>query len=157
MDEFAATLVGNEEQDARGEIDLGLAVTVRLAFQAGEIAADSVVQAFDGERVGFPLDVVFAAEDFGVGMPEIGGKDEMRGVRKLRIQSLRRFGSTIPQRPAQDAFGSTINSPPEPASIFFFATYVHSSSASTHVTFSAGVAWSTWPDTAFFTQLVMEL
>ena len=90
-------------------------------------------------------------------MPEVGGEDDVGGVRKLRIQPLRRFGSTIPQRPAKDALGSTIHSPPEPAIIFFWATYVHNSSASTHSTFSAGAALSTWPDTAFLTQLVMEL
>ena len=113
------------------------------AFEPGQITADAVIQAFDGERVRFALDVVGLAENFGVGMPEVGGKNEVAGVRKLRIQPLRCRGSTIPQRPAQDTFGSTINSPPEPASIFFSATYVHSSSASTHSTSSAGVAFST--------------
>ena len=127
------------------------------AFEPGQIAADAVVQAFDGEGVGFALDVVVLAEDFSVGVPEISGEGDVGGVRKLRIQPLRSRGSTIPQRPAQDAFGSTINSPPEPASSFFFATYVHSSSASIHVTFSVGVACNTLPATAFLTQLVMEL
>ena len=101
---------------------MGLAVIVGPSFKASEVAADAVVQAFDGEGVGFALDMVFIAEDFPVGVPEVGGKDDVGGVRKLRIQPLRCFGSTIPQRPAQDAFGSTINSPPEPAIVFFFAT-----------------------------------
>ena len=122
---------------------LGLAVTVGPAFEASQIAADAVVQAFNRERVGFALNVVGLAEDFGVRMPEVGSEGEVGGVRKLRIQPLCCLGSTIPQRPAQDAFGSTIKSPPEPAIIFFFATYVHNSSASTHATFSAGVALST--------------
>ena len=113
------------------------------AFEPRQITADAVIQSFHGERVRFALDVVGLAEDFGVGMPEVGGKDEVAGVRKLRIQPLRCLGSTIPQRPAQDAFGSTINSPPEPAIIFFFATYVQSSSASTHSIFSAGMDFST--------------
>ena len=147
----------DEEQDAGSEIFHGLAVTVRPAFEAGQIAADAVVQAFDREGVGFALDVAVLGKDFPVGVPEIGGEGEMSGVRKLRIQPLRARASTIPQRPAQDALGSTINSPPEPASSFFFATYVHSSSASTQVTFSAGVACKTLPATAFLTQLVMEL
>ena len=142
-DEFPAAFLDDEEQDAGGEVDLGLAVTVRPPFEPGQITADAVVQAFDGERVRFALDVVGLLEDFGIGMPEVGGEDKVGGVRKLRIQPLRCLGSTIPQRPAQDAFGSTINSPPEPAIVFFFATCVQSSSASTHSTFSAGVAFST--------------
>lgn len=72
--------------------------------------------------MGFALDMVFFGEDFLVGMPAVGGKDDGGGVRKLRIQPLCGFGSTIPQRPAQDALGSTINSPPEPAIIFVFET-----------------------------------
>ena len=100
----------------------GLAVTVRPPFEPRQVAADAIVQAFNRERVGFALNVVGLPEDFGVRMPEVGGKGEVGGVRKLRIQPLRCLGSTIPQRPAQDAFGSTINSPPEPAILFFFAT-----------------------------------
>ena len=119
--QFPATFVDDKEQDAGGQICLGFAVTVRLAFKAGQIAADSVVQAFDREGVRLALDVVLAAEDFRVGMPEVGGKLDLGGVRQLRSQPLGRFGSTIPQRPTQDRFGSTINSPPEPASIFFLA------------------------------------
>ena len=127
------------------------------AFEPGQIATDAVVQAFDREGVGLALEVAVLAEDFSVGVPEVGGESDVGGARKLRIQPLRCCGATIPQRPAKDAFGSTINSPPEPAIVFFFATYVHSSSASTHSTFSAGTALSTWPATAFLTQLVMEL
>ena len=93
-----------------------------FSFQPGEVAADAVVQTFDGEGVGFALDMVFFGEDFSIGVPEVGGIDDVEGVRKLRIQPLCCFGSTIPQRPAQDALGSTINSPPEPAIIFFFET-----------------------------------
>ena len=155
--QLPATFFDDEKQDAGGQICLRLAVIVGSAFEAGEITADAVVQAFDGEGVGFALNMVFLAEDSGVGMPEVGGEDDVWGMRKLRIQPLRCFGATIPQRPAQDAFGSTINSPPEPAISFFLAIYVHNSSASTHSTFSAGVAFRTLPDTAFFTQLVMEL
>ena len=120
-DEFAATFADDEQQDAGGQICFGLAVTVCLAFKPGEIAADPVVQAFDGKGVRFALDVILAREDFAVGMPEVGGKLEVRGVRQLRSQPLGRFGSTIPQRPPQDGFGSTINSPPEPAIVFFLA------------------------------------
>ena len=47
---------------------------MRPALEAGQVAPDAVVQAFDGEGVRFALDMVLAAEDFGVGMPEVGGK-----------------------------------------------------------------------------------
>ena len=94
---------------------------MRFAFEAGQIAADAVVQAFNGRGVRFALDMVLAVEDFTVGMPEVGGELEVATVRQLRSQPLGRFGSTIPQRPPQDGFGSTINSPPEPAIIFFLA------------------------------------
>ena len=94
---------------------------MRPAFEASQIAPDAVVQAFDGKGVRLALDVVLVAEDFPVGMPEVGGKLEVSGVRQLRSQPLGRLGSTIPQRPPQDRFGSTINSPPEPAIIFFLA------------------------------------
>ena len=97
----------------------GLAVTVCPPFEPGQITAAAVVQAFARAGMGFALDMIGLAEDFGIGVPEVGGKDEVGGVRKQRIQPLRCLGSTIPQRPAQDAFGSTINSPPEPASVFF--------------------------------------
>ena len=63
-----------EKQDAGGQVFLGLAVIVRPAFEAGQIAADTVVQAFDRKGVRFALDMVLAAEDFRVGMPEVGGK-----------------------------------------------------------------------------------
>jgi hypothetical protein len=62
---------------------LGLAVTVRPPFEPGQITADAVVQAFDCEGVGFALDMVDLAEDFGIGVPGVGGKDELGGVRKL--------------------------------------------------------------------------
>ena len=74
-------------------------MVVRPAFEASEVAADAVVQAFDGEGVRLALHMVFAAKDFRVGMPEVGGELEVSGVRQLRSQPLGRFGSTIPQRP----------------------------------------------------------
>ena len=95
---------------------------MRSSFEASEVATDAVVQTFDREGVGFTLDVAVLEKDFPVRVPEVGGEDDVRGMRKLRIQPLRRFGSTIPQRPAKDTLGSTINSPPEPAIVFFFAT-----------------------------------
>ena len=119
--QLPATLLDDEKQDAGGEIFLRLAVTVSPAFEPGQIAANPVVQAFAREGVGFALDGAVWAEDFSVRVPEVGGEGDVGGVRKLRIQPLRGFGATIPQRPAKDAFGSTINSPPEPASSFFFA------------------------------------
>jgi hypothetical protein len=102
-----------------------------LPAQARQIDANAVVPALYREGVRFALDVPVVGEDDAVGVPEIGCEDEVIVVRKLRIQTLGRVGATIPQRPAQDALGSTINSPPEPASGFFLAIYVPSSSAST--------------------------
>jgi hypothetical protein len=40
-------------------------------------------------------------------------------LRKLRRQTLGRFGSTMTQRPSADFPGHTINSPPEPNGLFF--------------------------------------
>src|ERR1035438_2873093 len=111
-----------KKQDAGGQIFSGLAVVVRPAFEPGQAAPDAVVQAFDGEGVRLALDLVLAAEDFRVGRPEVAGILDGGSVRQLRSQPLGRFGSTIPQRPPQDRLGSTINSPPEPAIIFFLAT-----------------------------------
>jgi hypothetical protein len=119
--QFPAAFVDDKKQDAGGQIYFGLAVVVRPAFEPGQVTPDAVVQAFDGEGVRFALDMVLAAEDFRAGMSEVGGKLDPGGVRQLRSQPLGRFGSTIPQRPAQDRFGSTINSPPEPAIVFFLA------------------------------------
>ena len=111
----------DEKQAAGRQVCFGLAVTRRLAFEAGQIAAAAVVQAFNGKRVRFALDMVLAVEDFTIGMPKVGGELEVAAVRQLRRQPPGRFGSTIPQRPPQDRFGSTINSPPEPTIIFFLA------------------------------------
>ena len=102
----------DEKHDAGGQICFGLAVVVRPALEAGQIAPDAVVQAFDGKGVRFALDMVLATEDFRVGVPEVAGILDLGGVRQLRSQPLGRFGSTIPQRPAADLLGSTINSPP---------------------------------------------
>jgi hypothetical protein len=55
-------------------------------------------------------------------VPEVGAVGDVRGVRKLRIQAAGCFGSTIPQRPAADLFGNTINSPPQPTGRFFWPT-----------------------------------
>ena len=128
-----------------------------LTSQAGQINPQPVVATLYREGVRFALDVPVLGEDDAVGVPEIGGEDEVIVVRKLRIQTLGRVGATIPQCPAQDALGSTINSPPEPAGSFFLAIYVHNSSASTHVTSAAGTGASTLPATACFTQFITEL
>ena len=66
-------MVDDKKQDAGGQIFLGLAVVVRPAFEAGHAAPDAVVQAFAGKGVRLALDLVLAAADFGVGLPEIGG------------------------------------------------------------------------------------
>ena len=120
--QFSAAFVDDKKQDAGGQIFSGFAIVVRPAFEAGQIAPDAVVQAFDGEGVRLALDMVLAAEDFGVGMPEVGAEGDVPSVRKLRIQAAGRFGSTIPQRPSADFLGSTINSPPQPAGRFFCPT-----------------------------------
>ena len=95
---------------------------MRLAFEPGEVAADAVVQTFDGEGVGFALQMAVLGKDQAVGVPEVGAEGDVGGVRKRRIQAAGRFGSTIPQRPAADFLGSTIKSPPQPAGRFFWPT-----------------------------------
>ena len=70
--------------------------------QTGEIDAETIVVAFDGEGMGFALPVAVLGKDQAVGVPEAGAEGDVRGVRKLRIQAAGRFSSTIPQRPAAD-------------------------------------------------------
>jgi hypothetical protein len=76
---------------------------------------------FYGERVRFAFEMRVSLEDNSVGMPEVGAKRDVIAMRKLRIQTAGRFGSTIAQRPSADLLGSTINSPPQPAGFFFFS------------------------------------
>ena len=128
-----------------------------LAPQTGQIHPQAVVTTLYREGVRFALDMSVLGEDDPIGVPEVGGEGDVVCVRKLRIQALGRDGATIPQRPAQDAFANTINSPPEPASSFFFETYVQSSSASTQVTWAAGTGANTLPATSCLTQFMMEL
>ena len=90
--------------------------------QAGKIDAEAIIVAFDGESVSFALEVTVRGEDQAVGVPKVGAEGDVCGLRKLRSQATGRFGSTIPQRPAADFLGSTINSPPEPAGRFFWPT-----------------------------------
>lgn len=93
-----------------------------FAAQSGQVDAEAIVVAFDGEGVGFALQVAVLGKDQTVGMPEVGAEGDVDGVRKLRIQAAGRFGSTIPQRPSADLPGSTINSPPQPTGRFFWPT-----------------------------------
>jgi hypothetical protein len=95
---------------------------VSLAAKTCQVAAQAIVVAFYGEGVGLALEVMVFFEDDPVGMPEVGAKDDMLSVRKLRIQTAGRFGSTIAQRPSADFLGNTINSPPQPACLFFLPT-----------------------------------
>jgi len=127
------------------------------APQPGQITADAVVPAFYGEGVGFALEMPVRGEDLTVGVPEVGAEGDVGGVRKLRIQAAGRFGATIPQRPAADLLGNTINSPPEPASVFFLPTSVQSSSASTHVTSPGGTLARVLPTTSSRTQFITAL
>jgi hypothetical protein len=93
-----------------------------LAAKASQVASQAVVVAFYGEGVRLALEMAVLFEDDGVGMPEVGAEDDVPGVRKLRIQTPGRCGSTIAQRPSADFLGSTINRPPQPASLFFLPT-----------------------------------
>ena len=93
-----------------------------FAPQAGQINAQAIVVTFDREGVRLALQVAVLGEDQAVGMPEVGAEGDVAGVRKLRIQAAGRFGVTIPQRPAANFLGNTINSPPQPASRFFWPT-----------------------------------
>ena len=90
-----------------------------LAAQAGQIDSQPIVVALNGEGVGFALQVPMLVENQAVGVPEVRAEGDVSGVRKLRSQAAGRFGATIPQRPATDFLGSTINSPPQPAGRFF--------------------------------------
>ena len=92
------------------------------APQPSQINPEAIVVALDRESVGLALQVAVLRENQSVGVPEVGAEGDVRGVRKLRIQTAGCFGSTIPQRPAADFLGSTINSPPEPAGLFFWPT-----------------------------------
>ena len=85
---------------------------MRLAAQACQIDPNPMVATLYGESVGFALEVPVRGEDLTVGVPEVRAEREVRGLRKWRIQLLGRDGATIPQRPAADFLGSTINSPP---------------------------------------------
>ena len=110
------------EENAGGEIGEFLGITMSPAAKAGKIDTEPVVVALDGEGVGFALQVPVLAENQTVGVPEVRAEGEVRGLRKLRIQAAGCLGSTIPQRPATDFLGSTINSPPQPAGRFFWPT-----------------------------------
>ena len=128
-----------------------------LAAQACQIDPNPIVATLYGEGVGFALEVPVGGEDLTVGVPEVRAERDVSGMRKLRIQALGRCGATIPQRPAADLLGSTINSPPQPASFFFLPIYVHNSSASTHSTSSGGTCASTCPLTSSTTQFMTAL
>ena len=93
-----------------------------FATQPRQVHPDPVVAALYGEGVRFALEMPMAAEDLAVGVPEVGAEDEGRGVRKRRSQTLGRLGTPSPQRPAANFLGSAINSPPQPASLFFLPT-----------------------------------
>jgi hypothetical protein len=110
------------EQDAGGQIGQFLGVAMGFAPQACQVAPQAVIVTFYGIGVRLALQVVLSGEDDAVGMPEVGAEGDLAGMRKLRIQTLGRFGATIAQCPAADFLGSTINSPPEPARIFFLPT-----------------------------------
>jgi hypothetical protein len=110
------------EEDAGGKIGEFLGITMSFSAKPCEVDAETVVVAFDGKGVGLALQMSVRGEDQAVGVPEVGAEGDVQGVRKLRIQTAGRVGSTIPQRPAADLFGSTINSPPEPAGRFFWPT-----------------------------------
>ena len=93
-----------------------------FAPQPGEIDAEAVVMAFDGEGVGVALQMTGLGKDQAIGVPEVGAEGDVGGARKRRSQAAGRFGSTIAQRPAADFLGSTINRPPQPAGRFFWPT-----------------------------------
>ena len=93
-----------------------------LSAKTREIDSQAVVVTLNGEGVRLALEMMVAGENHAIGVPEVGAKGDVAGVRKLRIQTAGRLGSTIPQRPSADFLGSTINSPPQPAGRFFWPT-----------------------------------
>ena len=95
---------------------------MRLSAQTRQVATQAVVVALYGEGVRLAFEVPALFKDDSVGVPEVGAVGDVLAVRKLRIQTPGRFGSTIAQRPSADFLGSTINSPPQPAVLFFLPT-----------------------------------
>jgi hypothetical protein len=145
------------KQYAGGEVGEFFGLTVSLPPQAGQITAQTVVVALYGKRVRLALEVSAVLEDDPVGVPEVGTVDDVFAMRKLRVQAPGRLGSTIAQRPSADFLGSTINSPPQPARLFFLNTYVHNASASTHSISDASTAPRTLPSTCSSTQFMTAL
>ena len=95
---------------------------MRLSSQAGQIATNPVVHAFDGVRVRLAFDVLVLGEDSAVARPVVGGVSELIAERKRLAQRSGRSGVAITQRPAEYLVGSAINSPPEPNRLFFLPT-----------------------------------
>ena len=110
-----------------------------------------------GEGVRLAPEAPLPLKNDAVGRPKGGAEGDAPAVRKLRIQTPGRFGSTTAQRPSADFLGGTTNSPPQPAGLFFLATCVHSSSASTNSTSSARTGARALPSTSSNTQFITEL
>ena len=72
-----------------------------FASPAGKIDAEAIIVTFDGEGVGFALEMTVLGEDQAIGVPEVGAESDVAGVRKLRIQAAGRFGVTIPPAPSR--------------------------------------------------------
>ena len=79
-----------------------------FSTQPSEINADAVVLTFDREGMRFALKVATFLKNGPVRGPEFGAIGDVGGFRKLRIQSLGRFGAAIAQRPSADFRQSNI-------------------------------------------------
>lgn len=93
-----------------------------LASQAGQIASQLIVHAFDNVGLRFALDVLLGREDGFVALVVVSSVLQMRAARNLRAQRLGCAGVTIAQDPSEYAAGSAINSPPQPNCCFFEPT-----------------------------------
>jgi hypothetical protein len=61
-----------------------------FAPQAGEIDAEAIIVAFDGEGVGLALQMTVLGEDQAIGVPEVGAESDVVGMRNPRGQIVNR-------------------------------------------------------------------
>ena len=65
------------------------------------------------------LDELLFGEQCPVAFEMVSGVSVYRAARNLRSQLPACAGCTTAQRPSENSFGSTINSPPQPDVVFF--------------------------------------
>jgi hypothetical protein len=108
-----------DKEQSIAQVLQAFGITMRLAPESGQVAAQTVVHAFDDVRVRLAPDVLRVGEDGAVGGVLVGGVSDCSAVRNLRTQCSGCWGVAIAQDPAENSLGKGINSPPEPNSAFF--------------------------------------